>query len=524
MDRTDSLIRDNADLGLTPRLLGALEGAGIDVPLSLANIRRANRGEYDNPPLLARTLPQPDGKRIIDTRTFTLTLPLDEARARLAAIPLPVSLTPEAYGSVSGELVTFSPAALQELGFLLAPAVAFGSLNGGSASSYLDRTRIRNAYAPLLDIYADLLPECDRVCQGRPKGCTPAFFHPDGTAGFDFMALKVRALLIRSLKWRKKTGIPDPPPLYPVFEMTSHLTHDALRRTYEGYGESALLGELVRECGWTPDDIRSAQQPLLAAMTHDRPFRIFDRAGGLEGVPLAMPGGHGHSFYVLREIYRDLYASGVRFAYLGNIDNSGFLVDDRAVAILALTGKQGIFDFSRRTEADVKGGILIEDMAGRLNCGDLGLAITEEEVAVAQAAGAPVLFNTAGGLFNLEWLIANLDRVIRELPTRLIRQEKDRGRYTHTEQVTWEILGMMDNKLVSAVDKYERFIAAKMVVEMLLASPLGEARLGCLPATLAPVAAKLQAGLARLLAGPYGLVPENGRYRPRTVPELLSGC
>jgi hypothetical protein len=57
---------------------------------------------------------------------------------------------------------------------------------------------------------------------------------------------------------------------------------------------------------------------------------------------------------------------------------------------------------------------------------------------------------------------------------------------------------------------------------MLLASPLGKARLTGLPATLAPIAAELQAGLARLLTGPYGLALEDGRYRPRTVPELLS--
>ena len=525
MPNRENLIKRNSDLGLTPQLYNAMEEAGINIPLSLEWIRRANNGDFDRvPPIKAKKLPTTDDPRIFDPSTASLTLPLELAKERLNSFDLPHSPKPEDIPGVTrdGGFITLPPQALDHIGLLLAPVTAFGSLNGGSASSYLDRTRIKKAYPELLEIYKDILPECERISSGSPKGSTPAFWNPDGSPGYDFLALKARALLIRRLRWKKTTGIRENLPLYPMFEMTSHLTHTRLREAYKNYADSELLSPLCRETGWNPESILSAQQPLLAAMSPDKPYTIFNRAWARENSPLAMPGGHGHSFYVLRNIYRQMYSRGIRFAYLGNIDNSGLLVNDRALAWLALSGKQGCFDFSYKTEADVKGGILVEDENGRLNCGDIGLAISREEVAACERRNTPILFNTASGLFSLEWLIGSLDRIIRDLPTRLTRQEKDRGCYTQAEQVTWEVLGMMDDKLICMVNKYERFIAAKMVTEMLIASRIEPDRTAypSFPATLKKIANNLQSGLTALLSGPYGLVPENGRWRPLSPDEL----
>jgi len=521
----DTLIQENRDLGLTVALYDAMHSAGIDIPLALERIRRANRGDFDSiPPIRAKNLPQADDSRLFDPDNYTLTVSLEEARQRISSFNLPFSPDLETMGTVSRDRASISlqSEALGRIGLLLAPITAFGALNGGSASSYLDRTRIAEAYPALLNIYADILPQCEALCMGQPKGCTPAYWNPDGTAGFEFMALKSRALLIRKAIWAEATGIRDNIPLYPMFEMTSHLTHDQLRSVYRSYPDSELLAALCEETGWDPASILSAQQPLLAAMSVEKPYTIFDQAWGKKDCPLPMPGGHGHSFYVLRDIYRNLYDAGIRFVCMGNIDNSGLLVNDRALAVLALTGKQGCFEFSLKTEADIKGGILVEDENGRLNCGDISLAISPEEVAEYELKNTPILFNAAGGLFNLEWLVHNLERIIRDLPARLTVQEKDRGCYTQSEQVTWEVLGMMDDKLICKVNKYQRFIAAKMVVEMLMASRMQPRRITSplFPDHLKKVASNLQQGLATLLAGPYGLKLTEGRWTPLTPKEI----
>src|SRR5690606_31472659 len=118
-----------------------------------------------------------------------------------------------------------------------------------------------------------------------------------------------------------------------------------------------------------------------------------------------------------------------------------------------------------KTAADVKGGIAIIDQFNKLNCGDIGVAVSKEEVAKAEAEGKTILFNTATGLFDLKYLLSVLERVIEKLPMRISTQDKDAGVYQQMEQVTWEVIGMIEDPLLLAVDKYDRFIAAKMLVE-----------------------------------------------------------
>jgi hypothetical protein len=82
--------------------------------------------------------------------------------------------------------------------------------------------------------------------------------------------------------------------------------------------------------------------------------------------------------------------------------------------------------------------------------------------------------------------------------------------------VTWEVTGILPSFLAFAVDKYDRFIAAKLLAETLLTSGVagggGEARL---PQELAETSRRLKEGLFRKLLGPYGLELKDGRWQAR---------
>ena len=224
----------------------------------------------------------------------------------------------------------------------------------------------------------------------------------------------------------------------------------------------------------------------------------------------------------LKNIYRTLHESGKRFAYLGNVDNLGFLPDPVEVAYLTLSGKQAGFDFAYKTAVDVKGGILVRDQAGHLNCADIGPAVSKEDVAKAQESGKPVLFNAATGLFNLDYLVSNVDRIIKELPTRFTDQDKDAGRYSQAEQVTWEVVGMLDDFLVFSVSKWDRLLAAKLLAETLMTSgirlddpayPTSDDPADDLKST----AERLHAGLVKKLRTEYGMrrtEGDDGRWEP----------
>ena len=196
-------------------------------------------------------------------------------------------------------------------------------------------------------------------------------------------------------------------------------------------------------------------------------------AYGKPNNPLPMPGGHGQNFQILSRCYRELFDRGIKMVYLGNVDNLGFTVNPVAVALLALQGKNGGFEFAFRTVVDTKGGVLVLDQDGRLNCADLGVAISQEEVLAAEKRGEQILFNCATGLFDLEYLVAHLEEISTNLPVRFSDQDKDAGRYSQAEQVTWEIIGMLEDFYVFGIDKYDRFLAAKIVLETLLASGVG---------------------------------------------------
>ena len=504
-------------------LRSAMEEKRIDVDLSLEILDAFNRGDYDQfTPTEVGGIPGVDGESVVDfTAEITLAIPTSTAASRLHNL-LPSGLASAALetGRPGGDQVEFSRESLRSVGLLLLPLVSYGVLNGGSATSYADSKK-NQGFSP--ELYALLEPSFDRMadlCKGRPKGLTPAFLQPNGEVGPSFLELKMRNLLLLARESRAAIeavtpGASDsmPDPLLPFFQMTSLQTHAPLATAYEGYQSSPLLRTLIEQTGLDPTAAKSAQQPLIAALTHSdqgRPKRVFATANGGDNEPLPLPGGHGQNFAVLSGIYRDLHASGKRFVYLGNVDNLGFLPSPEAIAYLALSGKQAGFDFAFKTPVDVKGGILVRDTAGRLTCADIGPAVSKEDVEAAEEAGTPILFNAASGLFSLDYLLKNLDRIRRELPTRVTDQNKDAGKYSQAEQVTWEVIGMLDDFVVFSVEKWDRLLAAKLLLETLMTSGIrlddpAYATSDDPADDLRGTAGRLHAGLEKKLVHEYGM-------------------
>jgi UDP-N-acetylglucosamine pyrophosphorylase len=485
-------------------------------------------------------MPNVDGSTVIDfTGNPTIALEPEKARERLDDM-LPDAVVedlPAIATRTEGGRLVFERDALEELGLLLLPRVAYGVLNGGSATSYADTTKNSKFSAELFELLGDSFDRMAELSRGRAKGVTPAFVQPDGSFGPSFLQLKMRNLLIMALRSHaalearapgSTTSLPMP--LLPLFQMTSIHTDDELAASYTDYRSEEPLADLIALTGLDPTDPESAVQPLISAYTHSeegRPKHVFTRAWGRENETLPLPGGHGQNFWVLKDVYRRLRESGKRFAYLGNVDNLGFLPDPVEIAYLALSGKQAGFDFAYKTPVDVKGGILVRDQSGHLNCADIGPAVSKEDVAAAEDAGKPILFNAATGLFNLDYLVPNLDRIIKELPTRFTDQDKDAGRYSQAEQVTWEVIGMLDDFLVFSVSKWNRLLAAKLLSETLMTSgiklndpsyPTSDDPSDNLKST----AEKLHAGLVGKLENEYAMREENGRWEPVPAAEIKS--
>ena len=267
--------------------------------------------------------------------------------------------------------------------------------------------------------------------------------------------------------------------------------------------------------------MKSASQPLISAYTQE-PRGTRNVFLGKDGMsPLPLPGGHGQNFKVLKTVYRELESAGKMYAELGNIDNLGNIPDPLSIAITAIKKPQSAFEFSFKTKVDVKGGILVEDQYGHLNCADIGVAISKDEVAHAENSGKPVLFNCATGIFDLSYLNASIDDIIRKLPVRFSNQDKDAGLYSQAEQVTWEIIGLLDKLVILGVDKYERFIAAKLLLESFLASGIGLTDIPDEDKAFAEVGRKLNRGLTNLLQNTYHLYLENGKWLPLPLSKII---
>lgn len=498
---------------VTPALRADMESKGIDVDLSLSILDDINAGLYDGmAPVRASGVPRIDGESVISMSAAPgYRVREDAARARLEALGLPL---PASAGREGADLA-FPRPALAEIGERLLPRTAWGVLNGGSATSYADLKKNKafgeETFEALRPSFEALAP----ACKDRPKGLTPAYVNADGSAGASFLLLKARARLVAAQSYIAKYGRPGPDFL-PLFQMSSVGNDAELRAAYEDYARSPFLEALSESTGLAACGFETGVQPLVAAFTHSlegRPKRIFDRAHGRPDTAIALPGGHGQCFRILAPVLAGLHARGIRYAWLGNVDNIGYLPDPVELAMLALSGRPAAFDFSLRTPVDVKGGILVEEDSGRRTVADIGPAISFDEVRRLEDQGASILFNCATGLFDLDWLMPRIDDLSRRLPVRVSDQDKDAGRYSQAEQVTWEVTGLLPSFLAFAVDKYDRFMAAKLLAETLLTSgvAMGDTRI---PTDLADTSRLLKAGLERKLAGPYGLEAAGGRWIP----------
>jgi hypothetical protein len=489
---------------------------GIDSVLTLSILEDYNSGLYDSVrPVVAKGVPAVDGRSVIslaDRPALAYSVAARDAKERLGELGLRVPSG--ARGGRDGEMV-FDEAALEEIGTALLGKTAYGVLNGGSATSYADSKKNlafgEAAFDALEPSFAKLAP----LCKGMPKGLTPAYLEPDLSPGASFLLLKMRARLLAALRAAKRGEKLDDN-FMPLFQMTSVSNDAELAAAYAEYAKHPLIAPLARELGLEGCRWATGVQPMLAAYTHSsegRPKRVFDRAQGKSDSAIALPGGHGQCFRVLAPALRALRDSGARFAYLGNVDNLGYVPDPVEIAVLALSGRPAAFDFSLRTSVDVKGGILVETAEGTKTIADIGPAISFDEVRRLEAGGSSILFNCAIGLFDLGWLVPRLDEIGRALPVRFTDQDKDAGRYSQAEQVTWEVAGILPGFLAFAVDKYDRFIAAKLLAETLLTSgaAAGDPRV---PPELAETSRKLKAALERKLAGPYGLEKRGGKWVP----------
>lgn len=508
---------------LNPSIEEEFNRKHINRPLTLTILERFNRGEFDHfKPVQVGSLPQVDGRQIIDmTKPAEYKTDLEHYRKTLSELLPGVSI--HQYGTSEAGYIHLTNRDLYEIGMHLLPKVAYGILNGGSATSYVDEKKNRSFSSELFHITAPIFEKAAAISRDRPKSITPAFINPDGSPGPSFLELKIRALLIQSLHYRRHFAADkNIQGIFPLFQMTSIYTDAKVTEALQEYRNSPYIGALYNELNPATLHPYTAVQPLIAAYTHSsqgRPKGLFTEAWGKPNTLLPLPGGHGQNFTVLSHIYRDLYSQGYRYAYLGNIDNLGNTVDPTALALLALSGKQGAFEFSFKTPVDVKGGILVRDETGRLNAADIGPAISEEELRQAEQSGTPILFNCASGIFDLKYLNEQLEYISAQLPTRFSDQDKDAGRYSQAEQITWEIIGMMDSPLIFGVHKYDRFLASKLLIENLMTSGIG-LESPEYPPELRPLASNLHNGLIRALEGPYGLKLDQNRWIPKAPEEI----
>lgn len=495
-----------------PELASRLEKDGVELDRLLRFLDDLNEGKFGEQKTGGPyTVPDITHPSILDVPALSSwTMGLPDARKRFSELGIPI--TPESLSGPSGGNITFSRSALEKIGVYLYPRTAFGFLNGGAASSYADIKKNNALSGDLLDVFRDKFDLMAGQCRGKPKGITPAYMNEDGTTGYSFQLLKFRMLLAHKARYAALAG-PVPELLLPAFQMTSVHTDEAIARAMKDYEKDPLLTGLAERIGCAPIDIRTGVQPMMAAITHSSegsPRRIFDRAYGKTNTGLPIPGGHGQNFEILAPVYRALRGKGIRYLWLGNIDNMGYTMNPLMLAVFALSGREAAFETAFRTPMDIKGGVLVTDPDGHMTCADIGPAIKAEDVLSFEASGKTILFNCGTGLFDLDRLVPRLDSLPYQIPLRITDQDKDAGLYAQAEQITWEIIGLMDDPLFFAVRKTERFLAAKLLMETLSTSLPREAA-GV--SEIGRVSLELNRGLEQLLSGEYLLEKSAGRWK-----------
>ncbi|WNY64580.1 UTP--glucose-1-phosphate uridylyltransferase [Borreliella carolinensis] len=403
-----------------------------------------------------------------------------------------------------GDCYIFSSCDLENLGLMLFPYLSFGILNGGSATSYFDLAKNRALNEDLYMLYESKILEFKEKFEKFPKGITPAYINKDGSLGFSFLALKIRHLLMVAKRYESFYGKMIKPS---IFQMTSCKTNEFISKFLDDLFVDDLI-KGINFCSLKKEDIFTAVQPLVYCYERLNSFnyQYFTLKDNKNANSiLALPAGHGQNFKILKDIYLKLYESGKRFIYIGNVDNVGFTINFKALAVMALTNCSSGFEFSFKSKADFKGGILAVNCENRLTCVDIGGGISSEIVQDFENKGNRLLFNCATGLFNLEYLIKNIDEIIEKMPIRIIEQNKEIGKYISVEQITWEVLKLMENPLILTVDRNRRFLPAKLFIDMLINSNL-EDRCGYCYKKGVDNSAKNFRALYDLLSKDYGLL------------------
>jgi len=503
------------DTLLTDEEIRILSDKGVDVKLSLEILENFNNGLAGNKaPEVPVGVPSVDGEKVLDLKDSP------DFRFSRDQILHFEQTYPGASRYLKPESEVQSREDLIKAGTALLPYFSYGFLNGGSATSYGDNKKNRSFSPALYEFYKNEFTRMAELTRGKPKGLTPAFIQKDGTPGPSYMELKLRALLILVQSYQDLTGH-EIKNCIPFFQMTSTSNDKEVKMALEAYRTSPWLKDLAVSLKVPAFEEHTAAQPLITAYTHSShgdKKEIFRSIAGDDSF-VTLPGGHGQCFRVLKEIWQDLYNQGIRFISLGNIDNLGYLPDPLELAILAIRNSPAAFDESYKTVVDIKGGILVNLKNGSMSCVDLGVGISFEEAEALEERGEKILFNCGSGVLNLTWLLANIDRIIQNLPLRFSDQNKDIGQYSQAEQVTWEVIGMIDSPLIFAVDKYERFLAAKILLENMMTSGLRLDDPAFPPreviGDLSETARLLHEGLERLLESRYGLIRIDGIWKTK---------
>ncbi len=497
-----------------------LASEGVDIAFMLKFLADLNAGKFQGAaPVNIFDIPSLAHPDIVDLSSIkTFKVQKERARQTFSSLNLPFSPEDVADSEDEGQF-SFSLSALKKIGVALYPKTAFGILNGGSATSYVDSKKNSSICPEIFPFFIEKFASNLESLKGHAKGATPAYFNPDGSTGYSFLFLKLRMLLERKLDYAHAFG-KLPSVILPAFQMTSVKTDAEISASIEQCAGDPAFILPAKDLGYPPVDIHSETQKMMAAITHSsegEPRRIFDRAYGEHERGIALPGGHGQNFAILSSLYKKLASIGIRYAWLGNIDNLGYTVDPVSLAVFALSGKEAAFETSFKTPLDVKGGILVITDSEKITCADIGPALPYEQMLTFEQSGKKLLFNCAIGLFDLERLIPKLGEIPYKLPLRITDQDKDAGRYAQAEQLTWEIIGLLKESLFFAVKKEKRFIASKMMLENLLASaPESFASVpGFAETPLYKLSLELKNGLYTLLEREYGMELSGGAWRLR---------
>ena len=476
-------------------------------------------------------MPEIDNEQVIDMRDdVPLRMPYRQCVVALAKyIPYAQlqSLLPAVERRTTEGVVQWNNALLTEVGRALYHTCAYGMFNGGSATSYTDAIHNQNLNAQLFEQWRERIDNSARAYGQLPKGLCPALYNRDGEGAWSFMELHIRHLVRESARCGRAI---------PLFQMTSpssdaHI-RDATQKIYARYFSAAEACDHYALSG----DMLCAVQPLLATFAYNaKGGSLFDagwqpQEAGSTGVPRSapplfidpraekrraygLPGGHGQCFGVLRTLLEALFARGVRFVWLGNVDNVGYTMNPIALAYLVLRGGEALFEAVPRSTVDRKGGVLVRDGNGQVRCMELGAEVQLAQVLDAEREGKTTLFNCAIGLFNVETLLLKMDAYIQRLPVHALHKKTVRGDYWQLEQITWDIIGLIDNPCICIGHKSERFLAAKLISESFLLSGLPTQQ----HTALADMGERLCTAMQKKAQEEYGIVYKEGTWRAQDM-------